>query len=929
MAERAHIDFRLLGAVEADRDGVRLPVGGPRQQSLLSLLLLEADRPVRVDRLIDELWAGAPPDGADVTLRSYVSRLRAALGEDAAITASPAGYAIAVGVESIDARRFGRLIREADDVLARRNPIRARELLAEALGLWRGVPFGELATYGSLRVEAERLGELRLHALELRIEADLELGGGPALVDELEALINEHPYRERLWGHLMLALYRSGRQADALDAYRRARARLDEELGLQPGEELERLQLAILRHEVSAPVPPELRHNLPAPLSDFVGRSGEVTAVGRFLDTHRLVTLTGVGGVGKTRLALEAARQRVTRYPDGVWFVDLASIDDPTFMPGLVAAALDIREHAEPNSVRRLAGHLRDRDLLILLDNCEHLQDGVAAFAVALLETAPALRILATSRARLGIAGEVDYPVSPLGVPADPGEVAAARGSEAVALFLNRAIMARPALALDDANVLAAARICHALDGLPLAMELAAARAMSLSLEDIASRIHDRFRFLVSWRRLSTARHRTLRAAMDWSYDLLSPEERNLFARLAVFADGLTLDGAANVCAGGDEPQALDRLEALVDASLVLAHEESGRMRYLLLETVRQYAAERLEATGDGEATRRAHARYFLGLVKSANLSPEDPGSAGPQAPRLIEPEEANIRAALGWALDHDIGLGLELAIALENFWVTRDPSEADRWLGALLAQADSVDPVLRARATRDYASMAHVLGDFEEAEARYRRSKALFEAGGDARGVAELTFRLGILARRRGDFAAARRDTDESLAGFRQLRDRGGEVQVLTHLALVEFEEGNLDRGFEVIEEALAMARDIGWTWWEIQVLGVAARWLLVTGRIDEGERHAQQALQLTVEPGYRTDQIRGLVLLAWAAAERGDHDRASVLWTAAKAETTAQPVATWGAGWAAIAPGLESIPKMPAPLPLAEAVRLALSDS
>ena len=916
----------MLGAVEAIGNGLPMTLGGPRQVALLSLLLVEAGRAVSVDRLIDELWAGTPPDGAETTLRSYVSRLRGALGELAPISGTSAGYTLSIAPESIDARRFERLVRDAEAALAGRNASRARNLLVDALGLWRGEPFGELPTDGTLRIEAERLQELRLRAFEMRIEADLELGGGPRLVDELEALVREHPFRERLWRQLMLALYRADRQADALDAYRRAREQLEEQLGLEPGEDLERLQLAILRHEVPSVAPPEQRHNLPAALTSFVGRAAELASVEPLLWDHRLVTLTGVGGVGKTRLALEAARRHVTEFPDGVHFADLASIADPTLLPALVADAIDIREHDEANSVEQLGRRLRDRTLLVVLDNCEHLREAVADLVAALLGAVPNLHILATSRVSLGIPGEVDYPVQPLGLPADPTDIEAVRSSDAVALFLSRASAARPALRSDDASVLIAARICLALDGLPLAMELAAARARALSLPDIASRLHDRFRFLVSWRRVAAARHRTLREAMDWSYDLLSGDEQDLLARLSVFAGSFTLDAVQSVCVRGDDAAALDLVERLVDASLVVTREASGTMRYALLETVRQYAAERLEATGASATTRRAHARYYLRVVKSANLSPDDP-VRGRQEPRRIEPEEANVRAAMVWALENDVALGLRLAIALENFWVTRDPSEADRWLGALLARADSTHPVLRARAIRDHGSMAHVLGDFDEAAARYLKSKELFEAAGDARGSAELTFRLGIIARRRGDFVTARKAADDSLAGFRALADKVGEVQVLTHLALVEHEEGNVQRGFDVIEQALAMSREIGWPWWEIQVLGIAAQWLLEAGRVEEGERHARDALVLAAEPGYRTDEVRGLVLLAWAAAERGELQRAGVLWAAAEAETAALPIAIWGAGWATFAPRMHDAPRPSSPLTLDDAVRYALS--
>ena len=368
------------------------------------------------------------------------------------------------------------------------------------------------------------------------------------LIDELEGLVGEYPYRERLWRQLMLALYRAERQADALAAYRRARAVLDEELGLEPGEELQRLEQAILRHEVPPARPPEERHNLPAAVSSFVGRERELADVDRLLRTCRLLTLSGVGGVGKTRLALEAASRAIGESPDGVFLVDLSALTERASVDRQVSNVLDIREQPGASLAEQLLARLRDADMLIVLDNCEHLREACAELCGRLLGSCPRLRVLATSREALGVPGEVDYPVPPLPVPsseADPDEL---RASEAVRLFMARASDVQPRLSAAPEAFATAARICRDLDGLPLAIELAAARAKAFSFEEIASRLDDRFQFLVSWRRLSPDRHRTLRAAMDWSYELLSDEERTLLGRLSVFAGGFTLTAAAAVC---------------------------------------------------------------------------------------------------------------------------------------------------------------------------------------------------------------------------------------------------------------------------------------------------------------------------------------------------------------------------------------------
>lgn len=926
--EELPVEFRVLGPVEVVLHGSPLQLGGRRQRALLALLLTAPGQVVSADRLIDQLWAGEPPDGSDITLRSYVSRLRATLTDVAAIQAAAGGYALEIEPALIDAVRFEALLADGETALSRRAAGRAADRLTEALALWRGAVFGELADDGVLRDEAQRLEGLRLRAVELRLDARLALGQAAELVDELEALVRQHPYRERLWRHLMLALYQSGRQAEALDAYHRVRTLLLEQLGIEPGDELRQVQLAVLRQEVLAVASPERRHNLPAAVSSFVGREAELGDLERTLGDARLVALTGVGGVGKTRLALELANRTVGDYPDGTWFVDLAPVADPALLAGQVASALELREHTEANSIEQLGHRLRDRHLLLVLDNCEHLLDAAAELAAGLLAAAPDVRILATSREPLGLPGEVTYLVPPLGLPADASNPEAARLSEAVTLFLRRAMASRPTLADDDANLVAAARICAGLDGLPLALELAAARAKVLSLGEIDARLHDRFRFLVSTRRGAAARHRTLREAMDWSFDLLSAPERRLLAQASVFAGGFDLRAVAGVCFDGDESTALDLISRLVDVSLVVAREEPGGMRYELLETVRQYASEQLTAMGERETMQAAHARYFLALVESAFLSVDDPGR-GPQAPRLIEPEEANVRAALEWAHDHDVETGLRIAVGLENFWVTRDPSEADRWLGALLERSDSADVVLRARAERDHGSMAHVLGDFDLAEQRYIRSQMLFESAQHERGVAEMTFRRGIIARRQRDFVKARRDGEDSLAVFQRLGDRVGEVQVLTHLALLEFAEGNLARALDVLNRSVEMTDAVGWPWWQVQNHGVAARWLLEAGRIDEGERHARECLLTSVAIGDRSDIVRGLTLLAWAAAERDDLERARTLWAAADAESAGVPIAAWGAGWEALVPRVVEGADPATPLGLTEAVRLALGDS
>ena len=393
-------EIHLLGPVKVTRAGRELAVGGRRQRGLLALLVLERGRPVSSERLADELWGGKPPAGFETTLRSYVSRLRGVLGESASLIGGGAAYSLEVPPDAVDSVRFERLLNEAREAVGRGAAMRAVERSRAALSVWRGEALADVVDDGAglLRLEAERLEELRLAALELRIEAELELGPGEGLVEELTTLVRAHPYRERFWRLLMLALYRIDRQADALAAYQQARSVLVEELGLEPSKHLRELEQAILQQDVPPPRPPQLRHNLPSSATSFVGRAAELAEVETLLADCRLVTLTGVGGVGKTRLALETASRLLPDFADGVLWCDLSALSEPALVPRAVAQVVDVREQPATSLLESLAARLRDAEALLLLDNCEHLRDACAELVHALLITCPRLRFLTTSR---------------------------------------------------------------------------------------------------------------------------------------------------------------------------------------------------------------------------------------------------------------------------------------------------------------------------------------------------------------------------------------------------------------------------------------------------------------------------------------------------------------------------------------------------
>ena len=660
-----------------------------------------------------------------------MSRLRTALGS-ATVIGTPTGYALDVAVDSVDAHRFEELTGQGESALRRGAPGAAAERLHAALALWRGPAFAGTADVEPLTLEARRLEELRLVCLEQRIEADLDLGRHDDVVAELQRLVEEEPLRERLWRHLVLALYRSDRQADALEAYRRAREQLRDELGLEPGEDLRELERAILHHDLPPVAASVARHNLPAPVSSLVGRERELEEIPDLLRKHRLVVLNGVGGSGKTRLAIEVARHQAGAWADGIWLADLTPLADPAFVARAVAGALD--SGGGDSQGEGLVERTGDSELLVVLDNCEHLVDACAELVTALLQGCPNVRVLATSRVSLHVQGEIGFEVDPLPTPvesASPNEIADA---PAVRLFLERANAVRPDLRATPEHLETAGSICRELDGLPLAIELAAARSKALSLDEIATRLGDRFRFLSSWRRIVDPRHRTLEAAMDWSYELLTEDERDLLGGLAVFAGRFTLVAAAGVCTEGNESESLELVERLVDASLVRTEDERGSgegTRYRLLETVREYATERLVATGEEPTLRRAHAGYFLGRAESAHLSTEAEDEQRFEAVLL---DRDNLRASFDWALESDPLLAAKLAISLEQFWVATNPFEGVRWFGALLGRDIQLSPELRARALLAHGGMRFMAGDYEGGERPPVSATEFRELGEEAR---------------------------------------------------------------------------------------------------------------------------------------------------------------------------------------------------
>jgi predicted ATPase len=643
----------MLGPFEVRTDdGACADVPGARLRGLLVALALQPGHAVPKAALVDWIWGERPPPGAANALQRLVSRLRKALPEGM-VEGQADGYRLTVEPDAVDAVRFERLVGQAR---SDGDPRRVR-LLREALALWRGAAMQDVGLPDSAAFDAAvtRLEGLRLTAMEDRFDAEITLGHGGGLVTELTDLVAAHPLRERLAAALMRALVADGRGTEALLVYQGTREALADALGADPSPELSALHVALLRGELGRREETR-KTNLRAGLTSFVGKDADVGVVRELITQHRLTTLTGPGGSGKTRLATETARTLLGGLPDGAWLVELAAIGADGDVAQSTLAALGLRDAllgGTPNAdlIDRLIAAVRDREALLILDNCEHVIEPAAAFADRVLGECHRLRILATSREPLGITGEALWLVEPLALPEQDAGPAEIGSSPAVQLLRDRAGAVRRDLAADARSLPAMARVCRALDGMPLAIELAAATLRTMSLGQLASRLDDRFRLLTSGSRTALPRHRTLRAVVDWSWELLTDAERMVLRRLAVFSGGAGLAAAERVCAGDEVEQerVLELLTALAEKSLLLT-EGDGALRYRMTGTIREYAGHRLAEAGESDPARHAHLAYFTELTETAE-------------PHLRRAEQLDWLAALG--TEHDnIGAAMRGALA-------------------------------------------------------------------------------------------------------------------------------------------------------------------------------------------------------------------------------------------------------------------------
>jgi predicted ATPase/DNA-binding SARP family transcriptional activator len=891
----------ILGPLEVHDDGgAPVAVAGVRLRGLIARLALAGGQPVSTGALAGAVWDCTLPADVANALQTLVSRARRALGGPAAVEQSAAGYRLAVTPDDVDALRFERLVTEG--------------AVAEALALWRGPALADAGDFAE--PFALRLEELRLDATVTFLTRELDAGRAAARVGELEALVARHPLHEKLAGLVMRALAATGRQADALATYEALRTRLADELGIDPGPEARAVHLEVLRGEIAAAPAPagRARTNLRAQLTSFVGRTDEVARVQKALQTCRLITLVGPGGAGKTRLAAEVAAvvrdSALDDAADGIWLAELASVTDAADVPQAVLGAIGLREsRLLPDGTQRITSRdartrlldgLADARALLILDNCEHLIDACAHLADALLAHSPRLRIVATSREPLGITGESLFVVPPL--DEDPG----------ARLFADRAAAVSPEFTLDSETRPLVIDIVRRLDGLPLAIELAAARLRTLPLAEISRRLTDRFRLLTGGSRTALPRHRTLRAVVEWSWELLSPAERLVAERFSVFPAGATPAAVAAVCAGGElaAADADELLSSLVDKSLLQPLGDGTRLR--MLETIREYGAEKLAARGEVGELRRRHAAHYSALMREAApilLTRDQLSWVAP-----LRADRDNILAALHyWCETGDAENALSLAVALAVMaLMLGNETDMSEWLGGALAVPRGADTDLRAIAealhvvtsamdpaaggpgTVAYPGLIErldamdieaypvagmvrpVYAVFTKEDERVHRYLDQARAARDVWLSATAWLMTAGLEENRGNFGEMRVPAAEALDRFRALGERWGLSMALRTIGTIRVFDGDLDGADAAFTEASQLLAELGHvedlSQVQLRLAEIAAR----RGDLAKARQLSAAARSAVESEGSFMD--RGIAAAWWAAFEArwGDVDAA-----------------------------------------------------
>ncbi|MFE2598995.1 BTAD domain-containing putative transcriptional regulator [Streptomyces sp. NPDC059396] len=870
--------FGVLGPLEVwSAEGRLVPVPEVKVRTLLADLLAHHGEVVPTGRLIEDLWGGSAYTARPTSsLQAKVSQLRRALenaeaGARSLIAHQAPGYTIDIPAEALDIGRFRALVAEAricDEPRAK------AAVLTDALSLWRGPAFADFADQPFVRSAAAALEEERLAAVEVYAETRLELGEHSVLVGELTTLVDRFPLREGLRAVQMRTLYRAGRPSEALDSYADLRRRLDEELGLMPGPALDALQQAILRHDpqlarqesrTDPATAARVRTNLTGSVSTLVGRDEAMDEVRSLISRQRLVTLTGPGGVGKTRLAAATVNGLSAEFPDGAWLVELAGACAPERAMGSeplaerIMAVLGIRESAFDSRAagagQRLADVLASQRLVLVLDSCEYAIDDVARLAGPLLDSAPGLHILATSQEPLRISGETVWPVPSLGLPL-PGEdrLDTVLASSAVRLFVDRVRATDPDFSPDTATVRRIAEICRRLDGIPLALELAATRVRALGVDELYDRLDDRFRILTSGYRDAPHRHRTLQATIDWSWSLLDTREQTVLRRLSVFAEGCDLEAAEQVCSGAGMPgeDVVDALAVLVDRSLALRSDSPAGARYRLLESVAAYGQQRLGESGESGALAARHLRYYTELAERAQ--PHLHGRDQRRWLRRLDGEAANFQRALEEARrTDDAHRALRLSNALSWYRFLRGRlGEARRALATALAvegevTGGKVTPTERAEAASWHAGFSMLLGEGASyiGPAKGGSDEAERESEREV-GQVRAEWFLGAAHWSVGVLSAGEDGVQRALQNFRALRDSWGTAAALSSRAALALARGDLDALRDNALEARAQFTELGEQWGQLKAAEVLSVLAEINGSYEQAEQLHREGLRI-----------------------------------------------------------------------------------
>uniref|UniRef100_UPI003F49960A BTAD domain-containing putative transcriptional regulator n=1 Tax=Nonomuraea bangladeshensis TaxID=404385 RepID=UPI003F49960A len=901
-------------------DGELVPVPETKVRALLADLLAHREQPVSSSRLIDDLWGDNLPANPANTLQIKISRLRHTLeqaeaGADELVASGPPGYTLK---GRIDADEFAELVAQAREI---NNPRAKADVLTKALDLWRGPAFADFAYEDFVRPAANRLEEQRLAALEMRAEARLELGDHLTVIGEFSDLVERHPLRESLRAIYMRALYRAGRQSDALASYAQLREHLANELGLDPSPALTAVHQAILQQDgalIPQPATAPGRTNLPLSATRLVGREGVVDELRALLSERRLVTLTGPGGVGKTRLATETAGRSIQDFPEGAWLVDLAArfrhttSPDVTMLARAVASVLGLRDDALPgeasSAVEVLTRSSRVRRTLLVLDGCEHIIDSVAKLAELLLKAVPELRILATSREPLALAGESVWQVPPLALPDPSASAQDLAEVGAVRLFLDRVTALMPGFTLETSNAPRVVELCRRLDGIPLALELAATRVPALGVRELVARLDRRFHVLVAGRRDAPERQRTLQAVIDWSWDLLTDLERVVLRRLAVHVDGCTITAAEATCAGDEiaSETIVSILARLVDRSLVVMTETPYGPRYRLLESVSEYCRQRLAETGEFEHVQRSVWRYYLRLAEEAREHLY--GHEQREWLDLLDSESVNLSDALHGMTQQGDAAAIELAGALTWYWFLRGRlGDARDFLDGALAvdggapaglhavgtvwqnslhlltdgkagheeRTRAVEQALeeiddlreRARAQWLYGYALYIsLSDLATSESLTRRALDTFKEMDDPWGTAAALSTAAHHAMVHGDLGAIEHYGEQSLQGFHELGDQWGQLQTICPLVYRAEALGDYDSAIRLNSEALSVAEDLRF-WFDVYDRTVClGRLALLRNDLPRARQLHERARRLAAEQRYKVGEYHyelGLALI------------------------------------------------------------------